>query len=99
MIRSLTRVRGIQRVVQNPYVKSALRAATSFKLADIGEGIAEVELIKWYVQEGEFVKVFDKICEVQSDKATVEITSRYEGLIVKVNHAEGAIVRVRCGSP
>jgi Biotin-requiring enzyme len=66
------------------------RALHSFKLADIGEGIAEVELLKWFVHEGDHVKSFDRLCEVQSDKATVEITSRYDGRIVKLHHSEGA---------
>jgi len=65
-----------------------------FKLTDIGEGIAEVELMKWFVKEGETINAFDRLCEVQSDKATVEITSRYAGLITKVHHAEGDIVKV-----
>jgi pyruvate/2-oxoglutarate dehydrogenase complex dihydrolipoamide acyltransferase (E2) component len=69
-------------------------AITPFKLADIGEGIAEVELMKWFVKKGDAVKSFDKICEVQSDKATVEITSKYSGVITSVNYAEGDIVNV-----
>lgn len=40
------------------------------------------------------IKSFDRVCEVQSDKATVEITSRYEGVISKVYHSEGEIVKV-----
>ncbi|RYG69245.1 hypothetical protein EON64_03230, partial [archaeon] len=69
-------------------------SVTPFKLADIGEGIAEVELLKWFVAEGQNVKAFDRICEVQSDKATVEITSRYAGTVHKIWHAEGAVVKV-----
>jgi len=67
---------------------------TPFLLADIGEGIAEVELMQWFVKEGDDIKSFDRICEVQSDKATVEITSRYDGKVHKVNFEEGAIVPV-----
>lgn len=65
-----------------------------FLLADIGEGIAEVELMAWYVKVGDTVKAFDKICEVQSDKATVEITSRYDGIVTAVHHNVGDIVKV-----
>jgi 2-oxoisovalerate dehydrogenase E2 component (dihydrolipoyl transacylase) len=65
-----------------------------FKLADIGEGITEVELLQWFVKEGDAIKSFDRICEVQSDKATVEITSRYDGVISKVHHKVGDIMRV-----
>lgn len=39
-----------------------------FKLADIGEGIAEVEVLQWFVKEGEQIKQFQNVCEVQSDK-------------------------------
>lgn len=69
-------------------------AKTPFKLADIGEGISEVELIQWFVKPGDKVEEFSKICEVQSDKAAVEITSRYEGTIMKLHHEVGAIAKV-----
>src|SRR6056297_495801 len=65
-----------------------------FLLADIGEGIAEVELMQWFVQEGENVKQFDRVCEVQSDKATVEISSRYDGVVRRVLHPVGSVVKV-----
>jgi 2-oxoisovalerate dehydrogenase E2 component (dihydrolipoyl transacylase) len=60
-------------------------------------GIAEVELLQWFVHEGESVKQFDRICEVQSDKATVEITSRFDGRIVSLEGGVGEMVKV--GSP
>ena len=46
------------------------------------------------LQKGDTVKAFDRLCEVQSDKANVEITSRYDGIIAAVHHAEGSIVKV-----
>ncbi|KAL8162834.1 hypothetical protein V2J09_014323 [Rumex salicifolius] len=63
-------------------------------LAQTGEGIAECELLKWFVQEGDHVEEFQPLCEVQSDKATIEITSRYNGQIAQILHAPSDIVKV-----
>lgn len=69
----------------------------SFPLAQTGEGISECELMQWFVKEGDVVDEFQPLCEVQSDKAAIEITSRYAGTIVKVHHAQGDLVKV--GAP
>lgn len=71
-----------------------MRVKKPFVLADIGEGIAEVELLQWFVKKGDNVKAFDKLCEVQSDKASVEITSRYDGEVGDILHSVGSIVKV-----
>ncbi|CAL5413094.1 unnamed protein product [Camellia sinensis] len=62
-------------------------------LAQTGEGIAECEVLKWYVQEGDEVEEFQPLCEVQSDKATIEITSRYKGKVTQILHVPSDIVK------
>ena len=77
-----------------PSTAYTLRCASNvpFRLADIGEGIKEVEILRWYVSVGDTLQQFDKVCEVQSDKAAVEITSRYEGVVTSL--ADSDIVEV-----
>lgn len=59
----------------------------TFNLSDIGEGIHEVSVKEWFVEPGQVVSQFDNICEVQSDKASVTITSRYDGRIMKLYYS------------
>lgn len=72
----------------------SLGQVVSFKLSDIGEGIGEVTVKEWFVKVGDKVNQFDNICEVQSDKASVTITSRYDGIIVKIYYKVDEIARV-----
>ncbi len=65
------------------------------KLPDIGEGISEGEIIEWLVKEGSYVKQFQPIVRVLTAKATVEIPSPYEGVVVKILAKPGDIVPVR----
>ncbi|XP_063707476.1 lipoamide acyltransferase component of branched-chain alpha-keto acid dehydrogenase complex, mitochondrial [Culicoides brevitarsis] len=81
----------LSRQIQTSY---ALNKIISFNLSDIGEGIREVVIKEWFVKPGDVVEQFDNICEVQSDKASVTITSRYDGKIVKLFHEVDQIALV-----
>lgn len=64
--------------------------AFEFKLPDIGEGIHEGEIVKWFVKPGDKVQEDDVLCEVQNDKAVVEIPSPVAGTVEDILVAEGA---------
>jgi pyruvate dehydrogenase E2 component (dihydrolipoamide acetyltransferase) len=65
--------------------------AYQFKLPDIGEGIHEGEIVKWFVKPGDVVKEDDVLAEVQNDKAVVEIPSPVDGTIKEVLAEEGKV--------
>lgn len=68
--------------------------AFEFRLPDIGEGIHEGEIVKWFVKAGDTVKEDDILCEVQNDKAVVEIPSPVEGKVEEVLVGEGTVAVV-----
>ncbi len=68
--------------------------AFEFKLPDIGEGIHEGEIVKWFVKAGEEIKEDDVLCEVQNDKAVVEIPSPVDGTVKEVHFDEGTVATV-----
>ncbi|ALX47341.1 dihydrolipoamide acetyltransferase family protein [Lentibacillus amyloliquefaciens] len=68
--------------------------AFNFKLPDIGEGIHEGEIAKWFVKEGDEIQEDDVLCEVQNDKAVVEIPSPVDGTVTKVHVGEGEVAVV-----
>jgi pyruvate/2-oxoglutarate dehydrogenase complex dihydrolipoamide acyltransferase (E2) component len=64
------------------------------KLPDVGEGIAEGEIVRWLVAEGAEVKEDDPLVEILTDKANVEIPSPVTGTVVKIVAAPGQVVKV-----
>lgn len=65
-----------------------------FKLPDVGEGVAEVEIVKWYAAVGEDVREEQPLVDIMTDKATVEIISPVSGRIVSRNGEEGGKLAV-----
>ncbi|CAM3692106.1 dihydrolipoamide acetyltransferase family protein [Mesobacillus zeae] len=68
--------------------------AFQFKLPDIGEGIHEGEIVKWFVKPGDKIQEDDVLCEVQNDKAVVEIPSPVTGTVEEVLVGEGTVATV-----
>ena len=60
-----------------------------FRLPDIGEGVAEGEVVRWLVKEGDALKEDQPMVEIMTDKATVEIGSPRVGRVAKRMFAEG----------
>jgi len=69
-------------------------ARYEFKLPDIGEGVAEGEILKWLVKEGEQVKEDQSLVEVMTDKVNVQIPSPKNGTVSKTLVKEGEVVKV-----
>jgi pyruvate dehydrogenase E2 component (dihydrolipoamide acetyltransferase) len=69
-------------------------ALKEFRLPDIGEGIAEGEIVSWKVKPGQQVKEEDEFVEVMTDKATVMITSPFTGVVKELKYKEGDVVPV-----
>ncbi|KRY68745.1 Lipoamide acyltransferase component of branched-chain alpha-keto acid dehydrogenase complex, mitochondrial [Trichinella pseudospiralis] len=66
------------------------------RLSDIGEGIAEVQMKQWHVKIGDQIQEFENLCDVQSDKASVTITSRFSGTVRRLYCEVEEIVPVGC---
>ena len=64
------------------------------KMPDIGEGIAEVELVGWHVKEGDIVAEDQLLADVMTDKATVEIPSPVAGTVQKLGGEVGKTMAV-----
>jgi 2-oxoisovalerate dehydrogenase E2 component (dihydrolipoyl transacylase) len=59
-------------------------ARYEFKLPDIGEGIAEAEIVAWHVKVGDRVEEDQQLADMMTDKATVEMESPVAGKVVEL---------------
>lgn len=68
--------------------------AVDFKLPDIGEGMAEAEVVRWLVQVGDRVELDQPVVEMQTDKAVVELPAPAAGKVTEIRWREGDTVPV-----
>nr|WSX78041.1 2-oxo acid dehydrogenase subunit E2 [Streptomyces sp. NBC_00899] len=68
-----------------------------FRMPDVGEGLTEAEILKWYVAVGDTVTDGQVICEVETAKAAVELPIPYDGVVSEIRFDEGTTVDV--GTP
>src|SRR5215469_18818516 len=64
------------------------------KLADLGEGMHEAEIVEWLVKEGESVRLDQPVVRVETDKAIVEIPSPVAGRVSEVRFQPGQTAKV-----
>src|SRR3546814_3875776 len=69
----------------------------TFRLPDIGEGIAEAEIVAWHVKVGDMVEEDGRLADMMTDKATVEMESPVAGKVIEVAGETGDVVAI--GSP
>lgn len=65
-----------------------------FRMPDVGEGIAEAEIVSWLVEVGDIVEEHQPVCAVETDKSLVEIPAPITGTITARHGAEGDTVSV-----
>lgn len=65
-----------------------------FKMPDVGEGLTEAEILKWYVKPGDTVTDGQVVCEVETAKAAVELPIPYDGVVRELHFPEGTTVDV-----
>ncbi|MET8508253.1 dihydrolipoamide acetyltransferase family protein [Streptomyces sp. NPDC004787] len=65
-----------------------------FKMPDVGEGLTEAEILKWYVQPGDTVEDGQVVCEVETAKAAVELPIPFDGTVHELLFPEGTTVDV-----
>ena len=65
---------------------------STFRLPDLGEGLAEAEIVQWHVKVGDHVRVDQPMVSVETAKAVVEVPTPFGGLVTALHGAPGDIV-------
>lgn len=66
----------------------------TFNLPDIGEGIAEAEIVAWHVKVGDIISEDQPLADMMTDKATVEMESPVSGVVTKVAGEAGDVIAI-----
>ncbi|MVO88977.1 2-oxo acid dehydrogenase subunit E2 [Streptomyces sp. p1417] len=69
-------------------------AVREFKMPDVGEGLTEAEILKWFVAPGDTVTDGQVVCEVETAKAAVELPIPFDGTVRELRFPEGSTVDV-----
>jgi 2-oxoisovalerate dehydrogenase E2 component (dihydrolipoyl transacylase) len=69
-------------------------ARFAFRLPDIGEGIAEAEIVAWHVKVGDRIEEDANLADMMTDKATVEMESPVTGVVVEIAGAVGDMIAI-----
>ncbi|WP_019887944.1 dihydrolipoamide acetyltransferase family protein [Streptomyces purpureus] len=75
-------------------IMTTASSVREFKMPDVGEGLTEAEILKWYVQPGDTVTDGQVVCEVETAKAAVELPIPYDGIVHELRFPEGTTVDV-----
>ncbi|MET0545659.1 MAG: biotin/lipoyl-containing protein, partial [Caulobacterales bacterium] len=65
-----------------------------FRLPDVGEGVAEAEIVAWHVKPGDIVEEDQTLVDVMTDKATVDMTSPVSGKVIAIHGEVGQVASV-----
>jgi pyruvate dehydrogenase E2 component (dihydrolipoamide acetyltransferase) len=75
-------------------MSTAVSNVRQFKMPDVGEGLTEAEILKWFVQPGDTVTDGQIVCEVETAKAAVELPIPFDGVVQELFFTEGTTVDV-----
>ncbi len=69
-------------------------AKFTFNMPDVGEGVAEAEIVEWHVHVGDRVEEDQHLVDVMTDKATIDIESPVAGIVTAVAGEAGDVIAI-----